>query len=252
MCNQLFFPHHLQGALDHIYVSPHYSQHAQYARAVNKLNIKDEYNNVVPYVWDPTILTEQGKRVFRWKPTDKDPTFLVLEPNISFQKSSLIPLCIIENWYRKNPNWKGNVVVVNGHTLQSFPFYKSSIEPVLDIAKDGKIEYRSRMSIIDVFNEFPSAIPICYQWNNEYNYMLLEYFHALYPVLHNVSDWKEYGYYFENSDIESATTVLDSIIKSHKDSLEIYTSHAQCLLWKHSPYNPDIHSAWEKIIASKD
>jgi hypothetical protein len=44
-------------------------------------------------------------------------------------------------------------------------------------------------------------IQICHQWNNEYNYMVLEYFATCYPVLHNASDWKDFGYYYKNSDI---------------------------------------------------
>lgn len=251
MFNSLFFPHHLLGALDDVYVSPHYAQHAQYARAVNKHGITDTNDNIVPYVWDSTILTDQGNRNFRWKSTTNSPTFLILEPNISFQKAALVPLCIVENWYRKNPTWDGKVVVVNGHSLLNYDYFKSSIGPTLNIIKDNKVEFKSRMSIVEVFNEFPSGIPICYQWNNEYNYMVLEYFHALYPVLHNVSDWKQCGYYFENSNIDDGERVLDYIINNHKDCLEIYSSHVSCLLWKHNPYNPDVHEAWGKIIASK-
>jgi hypothetical protein len=245
----LFFPHHVQGYIDRAFVSPHYSQHSQYASAVTQSLLKDDMSNVVPYVWDASILTNKGQRRFRWKaPEAGNEVFIIVEPNISFQKTSLVPLCIVEAWYRKNRNWKGKVVVVNGHVLQQVPYYKSSIEEQFDIVKEGKVEYRNRMSIIEIMTEFPSAIPICYQWNNEYNYMILEYFHELYPVLHNVSNWSNYGYYYTNSSIEEGSKLIEKIAHNHKDSLEIYESHMQTLVWRHSPYNPDVHKEWIKCV----
>jgi len=246
MYHNLFFPHHVQGCMDTAFVSPHYAQHAQYASAVTRTTLHDDMRNVAPYVWDASVLTNRGERVFRWKaPVAGDEVFIIVEPNISFQKTSLVPLCIVEEWYRKNPKWKGKVIVVNGHILQHVPYFKSSIEGCFDIIKDQRVEFRQRMSIIDIMTEFPSAIPICYQWNNEYNYMILEYFHALYPVLHNVSNWSNYGYYYTNSSIKTGSAIIDKVIHSHKDSLEIYDSHMQTLVWRHSPYNPDVQAEWK-------
>jgi len=241
----LFFPHHVQGSIDRAFVSPHYTQHSQYASAVTQSLLKDDTSNVVPYVWDASILTNKGERIFRWKPsTPGEEVFVIVEPNISFQKTSLLPLCIIEAWYRKNPDWKGKVIVVNGHVLQQIPYFKNTLEGAFDIIRDNKVDFRSRMSILDILREFPSAIPICYQWNNEYNYMILEYFHSLFPVLHNVNNWSNYGYYYTNSSIQDGVNMIERIIHHHKDSLEIYESHVQTLVWRHSPYNPDLHREW--------
>lgn len=249
MYHGLFFPHHVQGLIDTAFVSPHYAQHSQYASAVTQTTLKDDMSNVVPYVWDAAVLTNRGERNFRWTaPAPGTEIFVIVEPNISFQKTSLVPLCMIEEWYRKNPEWKGKVVVVNGHVLQHVPFFKSSVEGCFDIIKDGRVEFRQRMSIVEIMTEFPSAIPICYQWNNEYNYMILEYFHALYPVLHNVSNWSKYGYYYKNSSIKDGSNIIHTVIHTHKDSLEIYESHMQTLSWRHSPYNPDLHREWAERL----
>jgi hypothetical protein len=125
----IFFPnmnfaHHVIGELDDIWVSPHYAQHAEYARALNHIDLDKPEPIIVPYVWDPDILTCGGQRNFHWRQASsaEEERFLILEPNISFQKSSLIPLMIMEAWFRKNPTWPGEVVVINGERLLSIQF----------------------------------------------------------------------------------------------------------------------------------
>jgi len=244
----MHFAHHVIGELDDIWVSPHYKQHSEYAQSLNHVPIGG--NAVVPYVWDPQILTGGGERNFQWKQatgTDKE-VFLILEPNISFQKCSLMPLMILEAWFRKNPTWDGEVVVINGERLLMIPFFKETIWNTLDIVKAGRVKMRGRMDILSLLKEFPSAVPICHQINNEYNYMVLEYFSAGYPVLHNASDWKDYGYYYENSDISAAAELVEKIRKGHVENFYVYKSHARSLIWRHSPYNPDVHAAWDALL----
>lgn len=253
----IFFPnmnfaHHVIGELDDIWVSPHYTQHAEYARALNHIELRKPETIIVPYVWDSQILTAGGSRNFQWKPpasVDAE-RFLVLEPNISFQKSSLIPLMILEAWFRKNPTWTGEAVIINGERLLAIPFFKESVWNTLDIVKAGRVKMRGRMDILSVLQEFPSAVPICHQINNEYNYMVLEYFWAGFPVLHNSSDWKDYGYYYENSDISTGAELLEKIRKGHQENFYVYKAHAQALAWRHSPYNPEVQREWEKILTN--
>jgi len=244
----MFFIHHYIGDVDDIWVSPHYAQHLEYAKCVNRVSLDGGANAIAPYVWDPCVLTAGFTRSFRWTPPVKgEEVFLLIEPNISFQKTSLVPLCILESWYRKNPDWKGKVVIVNGNRLEVLPYFMSSLASSFDLIRDGKVEFRGRMTIVDILTSFPSAIPICHQWNNEYNYMVLEYFHSLYPVIHNASDWSPYGYYYPNSDIAAGVVVLERAF-GHAQTIETFTSHAKTLTWRHSPYNPDVQRAWAALL----
>ena len=240
----MHFAHHVIGELDEIWVSPHYTQHAEYARALNHIDIRKP-NAIVPYVWDSQILFGNGDRKFEWCKGKE--TFLVLEPNISFQKCSLVPLMIIEKWYREHRQWNGEIVVINGERLLLIPFFKAIFDS-LDIVKDGLVKMRGRTDILSLLKEFPSGIPICHQWNNEYNYMVLEYFATGYPVMHNASDWSQYGYYYPNSDLEAGVKLIEKIRNYHADNLGIYKAHARALMWRHSPYNPDVQRSWGKIL----
>lgn len=241
----MHFAHHVIGELDEIWVSPHYTQHAEYARALNHIDIRKP-NAVVPYVWDSQILFGNGARKFEWSRSEKE-TFLVLEPNISFQKCSLVPLMILEKWYRANSSWTGEIVVINGERLLLIPFFKAIFDS-LEIVKKGLVKMRGRTDILSLLTEFPSGMPICHQWNNEYNYMVLEYFATGYPVMHNASDWSQYGYYYPNSDLAAGAELIEKIRKSHADNLGVYKAHARALMWRHSPYNPDVQRKWGKIL----
>ena len=245
----MYFVHHYIGDVDDVWVSPHYAQHLQYAKCINRIapaNTKTPA--IAPYVWDPCILTAGGTRSFQWTPPVKgEEVFLLIEPNISFQKTSLIPLCILESWYRKNPTWKGKIILVNGNRLDVLPYFRTSLADSFDLVKDGRVEFHGRVTIVDLMTNYPSAIPICHQWNNEYNYMVLEYFHCMYPVLHNASDWASYGYYYPNSDIATGVATLERILHEPIHT-ETFRSHAKALTWRHSPYNPDVQRDWANLL----
>ena len=94
---------------------------------------------------------------------------------------------------------------------------------------------------------YPYATFLLHQVNNEYNYMTLELLYNNYPVLHNSDSWKEYGYYYKGSSLDS---VYKQIIKTynHENSIETYKAHAKTLIWTHSPYNPSVQEKWNKIL----
>lgn len=246
------FNHHVIGELDEIYVSPHYSQHAEYACVVNHVSPLKKYPKIAPYIWDPSILTDEGRRCLRWRPTNpgEPERFLILEPNISFQKASLVPLMILENWVRKHPEWKGEIHVVNGERLMAVPFFREYLTKQLDIFKRGLVHTTGRMDILSVMTKWPNAIPICHQLNNEYNYMALEFFWAGFPVIHNSSDWKEYGYYYHQSELYSAEEEINRVRDTHHENMEVYIAHAHALAWRHSPYNPEVQKYWHDLIQS--
>ena len=243
------FAHHVIGELDDIWVSPHYAQHDQYARALNHVDLRCPRSTIVPYVWDSQMIFNNGERCLAWtKPEAGKEVFIIIEPNISFQKSSLIPLMILESWYRKNPEWKGQVILFNGDRLNQIPFFNESIMPSLELFKNGRVCVKGRMDILTIMATYPQGIPICHQWNNEYNYMVLEFFATGFPVLHNATDWKEYGYFYDG--IENAASLVDYAVKNHSNNLYIYKAHAEALKWKHSPYNTSVQKAWNDIVST--
>jgi hypothetical protein len=244
------FAHHVVGEIQDIWVSPHYAQHAEYACAINAVDPASPSCKIAPYVWDPAVITDDGKRSIPWKVRvgDEVDTFVIMEPNISFQKTCIIPLMILEGWYRKNPSWKGQVVVVNGERIMQTNFFKENIYNQLDIVKSGQVKMVGRMDMVSILKTYPSATFLCHQVNNEFNYMLLELMWCGFPVIHNAGAWLEFGYSYHSSNIEEGVEQLQRAKQHHHERIEVYKSHARTLAWKHSPYNPDVHRAWLKLL----
>ena len=244
------FAHHVVGEIQEIWTSAHYGQNVSYACALNNVEPDNDKIKVAPYVWDYAILTDGGKRSIGWKPREpgEKEVFVIMEPNISFQKSSIIPLMILEAWYRKHPDWKGEIVVINGERLMQVPFFKENVYRHLSIVQNNLVKMVARMDIVTTLNQYPSATFLCHQINNEFNYMLLELLWCSFPVLHNSTAWNEFGYYYKGSDIEQGAQLLEQIRTKHAERIETYKSHARTLAWRHSPYNPDIHRAWKQLL----
>ena len=247
---EMNFSHHVIGEMDKIWVSPHYAQHDQYACSLNHVSLAAPESQVGPYVWDASFLTDDGKRSITWRPTlpGEKEVMIITEPNISFQKSAIIPLLMIERWYRKNKGWNGKVIVVNGPRILQIPHFRQNIYETLDLVADGKVEMAERKDIITTLKTYPNATFICNQINNEFNYMVMELLWAGFPVLHNAKSWEAYGYYYPGADLDAAGRLLTLVEKDHKDRLEVYKAHARALAWRHSPYNPEVQRAWETLI----
>jgi hypothetical protein len=244
------FSHHVIGEQDEIWTSPHYGQNAEYAAALNQVEPKGKSLRIAPYVWDPCILTNDGRRDMRWRSrvAGEKPCILIMEPNISFQKTSVVPLLLIEEWSLAHPEIEFKVVVLNADRLSATGYYKNTIEPCLSIVKRGFVEYGGRHDMLTVMNNYPYAVPVCHQITNEFNYMVLEFMWAGYPVLHNCEAWKEFGYYYVDNDTVSGSKALQEAVHYHLDRIETYKSHVKALYWRHSIYNPENQKAWLKLL----
>ncbi len=253
-----FFHHHVVGRVDHVLVSPHYGQHAEYASLINHVPAsKDPEKMIGPYVWDPSIITRDGTMNLSWRPPSapEDEVLVIMEPNISFQKASLVPLMIAERWYReigKRRGWKGRVVVVNGERIDDVPHFRENVKPLLDIFREKRVEMRGRMDIVSVLKAWPSATFILHNYNNEYNYMTLELLWTGFPVLHNSPSWADYGYYYRGADLAAGAERLTQVLDRHVERQETYKAHATAIAWRHSPYNPEIQAAWKAILEEKN
>lgn len=247
--NNMFFNHHLVGEIDEIWTSPHYNQHLDYAAIINRIDM--DKSKVVPYVWDSCFITQYAtKEEFEWVPPNDWRTmdFVIMDPNISFQKCSFYSLLLIEAFSKKHPEWKGIVHVINGDRLQISSNANNILLPSLTMYKTNRIKLYSRKRIHTILKEHRSACFITHQWNNDYNYMTLELLYCNYPILHNSDGWSNYGYYYSIDKWDEAIKTMFNALKNHTDNLNIYKTHSANLIWKHSVHNPVIQNRWRDII----
>jgi hypothetical protein len=230
-----YFPHHVVDELDAIWTSPHYAQHAEYAAYINHVTPPERIEDMIaPYVWDPTFIDRD--QPLRWKAGEE--VLIIMEPNISFQKTAFVPMLIAKAAGR-------HAVVVNGDRLKQIPHFLENVLPGLDV------ELLPRMDVRSVLKKWPSATFILHNVNNEFNYMTLELMWAGFPVIHNSPSWAAFGYSYSGADIAGAVERLKQTA-THAERREAYSAHAATIAWRYSPYNPNVHAAWKRLIGNGD
>jgi hypothetical protein len=240
------FPHHVASGTDKILVSPHYGQHSEYAVAVNGEKPQELSQSIAPYVWDPVFLSEGGV-LPQWQPPAGAETLVIMEPNISFQKTGIIPLLALERWYKKNKGWTGKLLLFNSERVTISPHFQKVYQNRMDLFADGKVELYKRQDIKSVLSAHPTATFLCHQVNNEFNYMFLELMWVGFPVIHNIATWRNFGYYYQGSNLDDLANALN-FSRMHSTRIDTYRAHAHTLAWRYSPYNPAVQEAWRSVL----
>jgi hypothetical protein len=168
-----------------------------------------------------------------------------MEPNISFQKSAIVPLLAIDARKRADPAWSPRVIVINGQRLLASAHFSENVLPTLAIRPN--CEFRGRCSIPEILQECPGATFVCHQVNNEYNYMIMELLHCGFPVVHNGDRWEAFGYSYEGCDLAGLLKAYDCV-REHAVNRAVYMSRAHTLFWRHSIHNPAVQDAWAGLL----
>ena len=194
-------------------------------------------------------MTDDGRRHLSWRPRkgDEKPTVLIMEPNISFQKGSLVPIMIVEELIRSNPQLEINVIVGNGEKLLLNPHFRDNILPGLELYKRGHLALLGRKEVTQVMKSVPHAIGLLHHVNNEFNYMTLEYMAAGFPAVHNAACWKDFGYYYDGCDTRGGAQMLGEAILRHHERFMAYKAQGELVAWRHSLYNPEVQAAWKAL-----
>ena len=237
------FPHHTYSEIDEIWTSPHYAQNLEYACSLYRVPLAMGY--IAPYIWDPCFINSSvgWKRVNKWNTMN----IIIAEPNISYQKCALMPLMLVEEFAKCYPMWQGKVIIMNSSRLSVNVHVQASVFPDLELIRLGRVEFRGRETISNMMYNNSNAIFIGHQMNNEYNYMTLELMWKGFPVLHNTGIWKNFGYYWSDTDIPSATHLLANTMQTHTIGGK-YVADAKLLAWNYSPYNPAIQIQWAALL----
>lgn len=242
------FPHHCPGTLDELWTSPHYAQNIDYMCSLYRLPFSKGI--IAPYVWEPMFIDGSAKvsnaDELAWITRD----IVITEPNISFQKSCLVPLLLVERFAKAYPAWRGRVILMNSHRFVTNTHAKAVLER-LALHRAGRILYRGRQTIREIIDNNREACFICHQVNNEYNYMVLELMYLGLPVFHNASAWSAFGYYWSDSAIDSAVAKLYSVLQTHCAD-GVYRADGRQLAWLYSIYNPEVRSAWGQLLDGRE
>ncbi len=239
----VLFAHHVPGYIDEVWTSPHYGQNMEYMALVNRFSVGAGKAKIAPYVWSDQFLD----RNIRWSDGGAR-DIVICEPNISFQKVFLLPLLLANEYAMMHPEWTGRVHLMNMDSIKYNSHVMNNVLPALWLWKEGRIILEGRKSICQMMNDYRGAVFLCHQWTNDFNYMVFELMSCGFPVLHNSSGWREYGYAWNEDKWDESINVLDNAIKCHKKNMNIYREQANSLAGEHSIYNFHVREAWEELL----
>ncbi len=236
--------------LDEIWTSPHH------IRNIPFLKTKYNVNNVkvAPFLWDSSFLLKQfyelgiNKNIEEFKSNIDIKKVTIFEPNISFVKTSLVPLFILERFEKFNPNTLKSCSILCGDRLTNNSFFPDIIAN-LDI-------YKKRKNYLKCYKRFPfltsvynlGGLIITNQIFCELNYLYLEALYLSLPLIHNSSLLKQYGYYYEEFDIIEAAEHIKYILENHKNKIELYNENNKKLFEALSPDCEDNVKSYDKLI----
>jgi hypothetical protein len=210
---------------------------------------------IVPHLWSPSILEKHVEQKFKQNPTNlnyvlkpfKNVNILVIESNIEFIKTALIPIMIAEAVEHTNPTLIKELFVFN------FPVDSSNaFETVdnLDICKKlRKFKSLHIGEIITYFNKQKEPfIVISHQINNPWNYLYYEMLYYGVPLVHNSLAFKEYGYYYEGCDAYSGAIAVKQVIDNHEKNFELYKAKNRLMLRTIDPDDKGCIDVWNALI----
>lgn len=173
---------------------------------------------LVPYTWDTDIIKSYIEKndVFKTPERAIDNTkinLLLFEPNMSIHKNALVPLLICEEYYRQNPDRVNKIYAFCSDKV------KDTLNPKflqhLSIVRDSKLEMYGRIImpyIVDVIeknNPFLNVV-VSYNLLNRLNFLHLEMFYLGIPIVHNCEPFKDNGYHFNDFELMSAVSKIES------------------------------------------
>ena len=227
---------HLTG-VDGLWYSPHFQRAKSYYETIYKCP-----SAVAPYLWEPDFVLEGFQDI----QVDESPTIYVMEPNINVVKTCLIPVCILDRLYSATPDSFARGLIISGDNLQNQNYFLTNIVASLPVlqAESNKVFFTPRAKFEDVF--IKKNIMLGHHWHNSLNYLYCEALYKGVPLVHNSEDFKNVGYYYEDSDIDEGLKQLQAAIEEFAEPQNISVAHD--FLFQYSIHNPQVQNEYQRLI----
>jgi len=224
------------GGADMTWTSPHYTYSMKYLETLYRCPC-----TIAPYIWEPEFLTRS---------TYQDNAFVrdiyVMEPNISVIKNALIPMAIIEEVYRTDPEAFGKAMILNAGKFSQRTYFLENIVRNMGAmkAEHKKVFFTDRYRFDEVFQR-PDVL-LGHQWNNELNYLYLEALWRGIPLVHNSERLAEVGYFYPDFEVDVGRDRLLEALRSHRTGSDL--GRNEQFLHRFSIHNPEVRGEYQRLL----
>lgn len=227
-----------QGA-DRVWLSPHYVQYMQYNEAINQCP-----GRIAPYVWEADFTSDAFSEGTEIK-GGRD--IYVMEPNINITKNSLIPLCIVAELFKKNPNAYRRATILNSEHFKDMPYFLENLIRNLPgtSSNHDKVYFTGRYNFDDVFKR-PDVL-LCFHHENGLNYLQNEALYKGVPLVHNSEYYKGVGHFYNEYEVQGGVEATEAAL-AEGFNLDIRKKNRD-FLYAFSIHNPKVQQGYAELIA---
>jgi len=213
---------------------------------------------LVPHLWSPrlleTVVIEKLKKpasALLYSPTihtSKQIEIIVLEPNINVVKTALIPLMAAERVFLDAKELINEVYIFN------YPVENKNAEAILgNLMVKGKVRKFKSLHIGDILTHFNAKdtmpVFVCHQLYTPWNYLYYELLYFGYPFIHNSPRLKEFGYYYNEFDIDGCARQVRLAHETHNRVAASKMARARAYLDTIDPLGEESGRSWKGLVA---
>ena len=225
------------GKAEVTWISPHFEKSAYYMEALYQSPVE-----LAPFIWEPWFTRK------RFTPDDfgGKQKLVVMEPNTSVLKNALIPLVMINEVCRQDPDLFDIALILNGTHYCNEPHFLTNFAMNLPyVSSDhNKVTFSGRYRIYDVFDK-PHVMVGCQHYNG-LNYLYLEALYMGIPLVHNSPDFIDVGYFYPEFDVRTGKKQIIRALTEYDPA----QARAQNDLFLHrfSIVNPQVQARYRQLI----
>ena len=186
----------------------------------------------IPQIWQPLFVETRAAELgspYGFDPKITTNKVAIFEPNINVLKTAHIPMLVCDEAYRKKPHLVDHTFVFNAVQLpaESPPFNAFCAQ--LEMVKVNKMTVEGRFATADIMIQHANAV-VSHHWENGLNYLYYDILYGGYPLIHNSTFIKDFGYYYPDFNPIAGGDVLLDALENHRERLDEYRMQAKVLL----------------------
>jgi len=226
-----------------IWISPHFVHAQQPLSVLNRTDVE-----ICPYIWSPTFLLNGQKEEDLLFSKDWNlGNLAVLESNLYYVKTCHVPMLIIEEFYRNNPEQVDNAFIFGSKILLDTPTFSRFAKDLL-IVENKKMSFESRYRLPFIIKHGYSGIMVSHQVDNALNYLQLEAMYLGIPFVHNSDFFKDHGYYYNRYNAKDGAKQLELAFNTHKNNYEYLRKRDLKRLYDFHPKNSKNIEGYARLI----
>ena len=210
----------------------------------------------VPHLWSPRLLELQAVQKFKYEAkslhytpelhTNGKINIFIVEPNIGFVKTALLPIMVCEALHLAHPDSIDTVFLFN------MPKGGAATAFIDNLGIREKMRLFKGLHMAEILcyanKQISMPIVLSHQLLTPWNYVYYEMMQYGVPLVHNSDKMRDFGYHYKEQDIDGAVKAIVQAKDYHNRILEVQQRKNVAFLKTIDPYDSETVQFWDKLL----